>query len=58
MRLVIAWYDFWIGAFYDCKNRRLFVFPVPCIGLCIESAARADRAMSLLPAELHEDVQR
>jgi len=36
VRPIIAWYDFWIGAFYDSKKRRLYIFPLPCIGFYVE----------------------
>lgn len=36
VRLVLAWYDLWIGAFIDRPGRRVFIFPVPCIGLCFD----------------------
>lgn len=35
VRFVFAWYDAWIGAYYDRKNRRLYLLPLPCIGICI-----------------------
>ena len=34
--LVIAWYDVWIGAYWCKKNRRLYVLPVPCLGLVFD----------------------
>ena len=33
---MFAWYDFWIGAFYDKPRRRLYVFPVPMFGVRID----------------------
>lgn len=36
IRLIFAWYDLWIGAFWDRNKRRLYIFPVPCIGVVIQ----------------------
>ena len=36
IRPMFAWYDFWIGVFYDKPRRRLYIFPVPCFGVRIE----------------------
>ena len=33
---MFAWYDFWIGLFYDTKKKRLYVFPIPCFGFYID----------------------
>jgi hypothetical protein len=26
-----AWYDMWVGAFWDRKERVLYVCPMPCL---------------------------
>jgi hypothetical protein len=33
---IFAWYDFWVGAYWDRAKRRLYIFPVPCVGVVIE----------------------
>ena len=40
IRPMCAWYDMWIGAFYDKPRRRLYIFPVPCFGVRIEFGGR------------------
>jgi len=36
LRPMTAWYDLWVGAFIDLPKKRVYVFPFPCIGVCIE----------------------
>ena len=33
---IFAWYDFWIGLFYDKNKNKLYVFPIPMFGIVIE----------------------
>lgn len=34
--VVFAWYDLWIGAYWDRKGRALYLLPVPCLGVKLE----------------------
>lgn len=40
VRPIFAWYDLWIGAFWDQKNRRLYILPIPCLGIVIQFAGQ------------------
>jgi hypothetical protein len=33
---IFAWYDLWIGAYWNSEKRRLYILPFPCIGLVIQ----------------------
>lgn len=35
IRPIVAWYDFWIGIFIDREKRRVYLFPIPCVGIVI-----------------------
>jgi hypothetical protein len=40
IRPIFAWYDLWIGAFWDSRKRKLYIFPIPCFGLVITLQAK------------------
>lgn len=45
---IFAWYDLWVGAFYDRAKRRLYIFP------CRASASTS----SAPPEPLHKLISR
>lgn len=32
VRPVFAWYDFWVGAYFDRRSGYLYVLPLPMVG--------------------------
>lgn len=36
LRFIFAWYDLWIGFFWDRKKHWLYIFPIPCVGIIIK----------------------
>lgn len=42
VRPIVAWYDIWIGVFVDTAKRRVYILPLPCIGIIVEWAANPE----------------
>lgn len=40
---IFAWYDLWIGVFYDQKKRWIYIFPAPCFGVIVKLDAEIGR---------------
>lgn len=30
---LFAWYDFWVGVFFDRRNKRVYILPLPMFGI-------------------------
>lgn len=33
---LFKWFDIWIGVYIDTAKRRIYVFPMPMLGVCIQ----------------------
>jgi hypothetical protein len=33
---IFAWYDLWVGAFWDKKRKWLYILPIPMFGILIK----------------------
>jgi hypothetical protein len=40
VRFLFAWYDLWVGVFIDRKGKRIYIFPLPMIGIVIQFPPR------------------
>lgn len=36
IRLIFKWYDIWIGVFIDRPKRKVYIFPIPMMGIVID----------------------
>ena len=35
VKFIFAWYDMWVGAYYNRDYKELYILPLPCIGMRI-----------------------
>lgn len=42
VKFIFARYSFWIGFSVDTKNKKLYVFPIPCFGFTIKHLSKLD----------------
>lgn len=47
IKLIFAWYDFWIGFFFDKKKKFLYFFPIPMIGFVISFKRKCEHTWNL-----------
>lgn len=51
-----AWYDMWGGAYWDRKNRILYICPIPCVGIKMEFQPYVHEKKSFHYARLIREV--
>lgn len=40
---LFAWYDLWIGVFWDQKKRWLYILPIPCLGVVLKFPEKEEK---------------
>ena len=50
-RVFFAWFDFWIGAYYDVGHRTLYICPLPTLVLRFEFIGDKDETKHRLDRE-------
>lgn len=48
IRPIVAWYDIWVGFFWDQGKRRLYILPIPCIGIVIQFARHSRKRLQMM----------
>lgn len=40
IRPLFAWYDLWVGVFWDQSKRKLYILPLPMLGIVLDFGER------------------
>lgn len=52
VRLIFAWYDLWVGAYWDRRSRQLYILPLPCAGIVLDfGSPRLDYVRRAAPVQ-------
>ena len=43
-KLIFAWYDMWVGAYYDVGHRTLYILPLPMLVFRFQLPGKQDEA--------------
>ncbi len=35
-QVIFRWYDFWVGFYFDRTSNKLYIFPIPMLGVVIK----------------------
>jgi len=49
VRFIFAWYDIWVGAFWDRKKQWLYILPLPMVGVILKFNARQKKTSQKTP---------
>jgi len=43
-QIIFAWYDMWVGAYYDIGHRTLYILPLPMLVFRLEIPGKKDES--------------
>lgn len=55
--LLFAWYDIWVGLFWDKKKKWLYFFPIPCLGIIFKFRRKKFIEEKLFEIHSHAEIQ-
>ena len=55
IRPMFAWYDLWVGLYWDRKKRRLHFLPVPTLGIVIDFSPKRSTNRWAIPNEYRRE---
>lgn len=55
--MILAWYDFWIGLYYDVGHRTLYILPLPMVVFRFQLPGRQDETLHRKDRESHDPTE-
>jgi hypothetical protein len=57
IKLLFAWYDLWIGFYWDRVSKKLYFLPIPCFGIILDFSKPTQKPI-IIGFEKREDPNR